>query len=82
MARAVKSIWFVDVHLSEVVHAGPLGFTKLVHKYVSASSPGDAERAATRWATSKGAKVTQTSATLALQQDLRRYVFPEQILAA
>lgn len=74
------TIYFVTISLSETVHAGCLGFTKLLHEYAEAPTVDRAAAAAVRWAERQGAKVIKADATEALQQDRRRYVFPEKII--
>lgn len=79
--RPGHAIYAVDLWLKDLVHAGCVGFTRYLpcRWVIAASAPGAARRATAHY-TSLGASVLKADARLALQQDIRAYVFPEQIL--
>lgn len=72
-------IHFVTVNLEQEVHAQALGFTKTVYLYGYGSSD-EAVDHVTAYLASQHLRVRKiASASKAVEQDPRRYTFPEQI---
>src|SRR5574337_1494239 len=73
-------IYFVTVNLEQSVHAQALGFTKMLYMHGWGSSPQEAVDNVKSYLAAKQLTVRKDDgATLAKQQDVRRYSFPEQI---
>lgn len=76
-------IYFLTIYLQQEVHAGCLGFTKTLPMYGWGPDADAAILAVRAHLHSQGLAVEKcASSTVAKQQDLKRYTFPEQIYGA
>ncbi len=76
-------IHFVTANLDRRVHAQALGFTTTVYLYGWGATPEEAEESVRAYLKGIGVGVTKfCSTTKALQQDISRYTFPEQLCGA
>ncbi len=76
-----NQIYFVSLRLDRTVHALGVGFTRSIHVYARGASADDASRLAGQHYEGKYKLVVeQAYAKLAIQQDERRYAFPDQII--
>lgn len=75
-------IYFQTYRTEETFRAQALGATKQGYGYAKANSPEQAERWRRRWLKSKGLTMRYLDQRPAGQEDLGRYVFPEQILGS
>lgn len=73
-------IYFGTVDLHQQIHCQALGFTKQFYLYACAASEMDAESLMATWAKANGCEVRKVVAQMAIQQDVRTYTFPEQII--
>jgi hypothetical protein len=82
--RPGQRIYSVHVWFAVTVHVVPaLGFTRFLPcKFVVAASEREAALCARQHFEGRGIPVARTEVSLALEQHVSRYVFPEQILVA
>lgn len=75
-------IYWVVPKLDEEVHAGPLGFTRTLYFYAWATDPENAKTLVRAHLAADGVKVERFvhQPSLAQNQDLRTYCFPEHII--
>lgn len=73
-------IYCVDIKLHKQIHAQGWGFTKFYIAYAYAAAPGEAEAVVAKWAADREMEVKSTSASPAVNQDVRTYAFPHQII--
>lgn len=73
-------IYCVDIKLHKAIHAQGWGFTKFYLAYSYASSPEAAQAVVAKWASSRKMEVKSTTASPAINQDVRTYAFPHQII--
>lgn len=73
-------IYYVDVHSSQRVHAGPLGFTNDWPTFAIGGSPQQAEARTIAHYAALGITVERVKVTEARQQNLQRYVDPEWMI--
>jgi hypothetical protein len=83
-SRAGQRIYAVNVWFATTVHVVPaLGFTRFLPcKFVIAPSERAATACVRKHFEDRGIPVARTEASVALEQRIGRYVFPEQILIA
>lgn len=75
-------IYWVVPKLQQEVHAGALGFTKTLYFYVWARSEGEAKTLMEAYLNGEGLALDrlQQKPCLAINQNLKTYYFPEQII--
>lgn len=74
-------IYWASVYLNTEVHMQALGFTKTFYKYACANSLEEAAKTVELWVIGKGLDLKKVVVErVAVNQDLRTYTFPEQIL--
>lgn len=79
---AAAGIYWVVPTLTQEVHAGPLGFTKVLYYFVWASSSDEAASLMSAYLAGEGLSLNrlQQAPSLAINQNLKSYYFPEQII--
>lgn len=75
-----SQIYCVDIKLHKQIHAQGWGFTKFYIAYAYAADRAEAEAVVTKWAVGREMEVKSTSASPAVNQDVRTYAFPHQII--
>lgn len=80
--QAQAGIYWVVPKLNQEVHAGPLGFTKVLYYFVWAGSAEEASSLMNAYLIGEGLSLNrlQQPPRLALNQNLKSYYFPEQII--
>lgn len=74
-------IFFATIKLAEQVHAGCLGFTSILYEFVEAEAIADVPQIAETWCRNKNLKFSRVlSVSVSHQQDIGKYVNPEQII--
>lgn len=75
-----RIVYFLTIRIRNQVHVAGLGFTQVIFMFAFANSQVEATQLAKAYCEENRMTAWKIDATYAHQQDLSRYVFPEQIL--
>lgn len=75
-----RIVYFLTIRIRNQVHVAGLGLTQVVFMFAFAGSQVEATQLAKAYCEEKRLTAWKIDATYAHQQDVSRYVFPEQIL--